>query len=89
MAHTVESLRDLTGKRVGTSRWFTITQAMIDAHADIVEDHQFIHVDPEKAARTPFGRAQFERRRAPRSPRSIGGSWQELCPLRDGLRNWR
>ncbi|MCG6903021.1 MAG: MaoC family dehydratase [Rhodobacter sp.] len=55
MAHTVESLRDLTGKRVGTSRWFTITQTMIDAHADIVEDHQFIHVDPEKAARTPFG----------------------------------
>lgn len=38
------------------SRWFTISQAMIDAFADATEDHQFIHTDPVRAAaETPFG----------------------------------
>ena len=55
MRYTVDQLHKEIGQRVGTSRWFTITQAMIDAHADIAQDHQFIHVDPEKAAETPFG----------------------------------
>ena len=41
------------GERV--SRWLTIDQARIDAFADVVEDHQFIHVDPERAAETRFG----------------------------------
>lgn len=35
--------------------WRTITQEMIDRFADATDDHQFIHVDPERAAATPFG----------------------------------
>jgi len=35
--------------------WHTVTQAQIDQFADCTLDHQFIHVDPEKAAKTPFG----------------------------------
>jgi acyl dehydratase len=44
--------------RVGTetvSDWVEVTQAMIDTFADATGDHQFIHVDPERAALTPFG----------------------------------
>ena len=55
MGHTVAQLKKMTGQHVGTSRWFPITQDMIDAHADIVQDHQFIHIDPAKAAQTLFG----------------------------------
>jgi acyl dehydratase len=44
-----------TGKEVGVSRWFDITQERINEFADVTEDWQFIHVDPEKAAKTPFG----------------------------------
>ena len=43
---------------VGTERvseWVEVTQAMIDKFADATGDHQFIHVNPEMAARTPFG----------------------------------
>jgi acyl dehydratase len=43
---------------VGTERvsdWVEVTQAMIDKFADATGDHQFIHVDPERAAQTPFG----------------------------------
>ena len=48
-------LPSLIGQEVGVSRWFEIDQARIDAFADITEDHQFIHVDPEAAGQTPFG----------------------------------
>mgnify|MGYP003576786094 FL=1 len=44
--------------RVGEERvsdWVEVTQAMIDKFADATGDHQFIHVDPAKAAMTPFG----------------------------------
>jgi acyl dehydratase len=44
--------------RIGTetvSDWVEVTQAMIDAFADATGDHQFIHIDPERAAATPFG----------------------------------
>ena len=41
------------GERV--SRWFAIDQARIDAFAAVCEDHQFIHVDPARAAETRFG----------------------------------
>ena len=44
--------------RVGTetvSDWVEVTQAMIDTFADATDDHQFIHVDPVRAAETPFG----------------------------------
>jgi len=52
---SLKGFEDHIGKEIGTSRWFTIDQSRIDAFADVTEDHQFIHIDPEKAAETPFG----------------------------------
>ncbi|MDX3883803.1 MAG: MaoC family dehydratase [Sphingomonas sp.] len=43
------------GETVGSSEWILIDQAMIDRFADATGDHQFIHVDPERAKQTPFG----------------------------------
>ena len=44
------------GEELGVSDWVMVDQARIDAFADATDDHQFIHVDPERAAReTPFG----------------------------------
>lgn len=43
------------GREVGLSRWFTVDQTRISAFADVTEDHQFLHVDPDRAAQTPFG----------------------------------
>jgi len=48
-------LPDYIGKEVGVSEWIEIQQDRIDAFAAATEDHQFIHVDPERAACTPFG----------------------------------
>jgi acyl dehydratase len=57
MATTINStnLPDYVGNTVGTSSWLTITQAQINTFGDATHDHQFIHVDPEKAKDTPFG----------------------------------
>ena len=52
---TVEELRARVGTEIGTSSWLTIDQPRIEAFADATEDRQFIHVDPEAAAQTPFG----------------------------------
>ena len=49
------SLNDYVGKETGRSDWFKIDQSRIDAFADVTIDHQFIHVDPEKARKGPFG----------------------------------
>ena len=49
------ALAGLVGTEVGVSDWITVDQARIDAFADITEDRQFIHVDPEAAKATPFG----------------------------------
>ncbi|MGB7240971.1 MAG: MaoC family dehydratase [Sulfitobacter sp.] len=43
------------GAEIGVSRWFAIDQSRIDAFAETTEDRQFIHLDPERAAMTPFG----------------------------------
>lgn len=43
------------GNEIGVSPWRTVTQSMIDMFADAIDDHQFIHVDPVRAAETPFG----------------------------------
>lgn len=43
------------GADMGTSDWFLIDQGRINAFADCTDDHQFIHVDPERAASTRFG----------------------------------
>jgi acyl dehydratase len=51
----LEDLKALVGGEIGVSRWFEISQARIDAFADITEDRQFIHVDPAAAKLTPFG----------------------------------
>jgi acyl dehydratase len=52
----IEELKSLTGQEVGASDWLEITQEMIDRFADVTGDHQWIHVDPERAKReTPFG----------------------------------
>lgn len=45
----------MVGTEIGVSDWFTITQEQINQFADCTHDHQFIHVDPEAAAKTPFG----------------------------------
>ncbi|HVY19829.1 MAG TPA: MaoC family dehydratase [Bauldia sp.] len=44
------------GEEIGVSEWIELTQLMIDQFADATMDHQFIHVDPERARDTPFGR---------------------------------
>lgn len=44
-----------TGATYPPSSWITISQDMIDAFAEVTGDHQFIHTDPERAAKTPFG----------------------------------
>ncbi len=54
----LESYTPLIGAEVGVSRWITVDQAMINAFAETTHDTQWIHVDPDRAAReTPFGGA--------------------------------
>ena len=48
-------LQSHIGEDCGTSDWFQITQQQVNDFADVTLDHQFIHVDPEKAAKSPFG----------------------------------
>jgi len=52
---TISEFTALCGQVLGHSDWLTIDQARIDAFADVTEDHQFIHVDKDKAAETPLG----------------------------------
>ncbi len=54
-AVTLDEYRDMVGTEVGVSDWILVDQARIDAFAEVTGDHQFIHVDPEKAKLTPFG----------------------------------
>ncbi|MFO3721124.1 MaoC family dehydratase [Pseudomonas sp. HLMP] len=51
----VAALSQYVGKELGRSDWLTIDQQRIDLFAEATGDFQFIHVDPEKAAQTPFG----------------------------------
>ncbi len=50
-----EKMTEMAGHKFEPSEWMTIEQDRIDTFADCTEDHQFIHVDAEKAAQTPFG----------------------------------
>jgi acyl dehydratase len=52
---TIDEIRGRTGQEIGVSSWLTIDQERISAFADATEDRQFIHVDPQAAAQTPFG----------------------------------
>lgn len=49
------ALRDAIGQAFGPSDWLTIDQARIDKFADATNDHQWIHVDTERALKGPFG----------------------------------
>ena len=46
---------DYVGRRLQAEEWTKITQQRIDQFADATDDHQFIHVDPERARQSPFG----------------------------------
>jgi acyl dehydratase len=52
---TLDEIRARIGSEIGVSDWILVDQARIDAFAEVTEDRQFIHVDPEAAALTPFG----------------------------------
>ncbi len=53
---TPHSLRDLIGREITTTEWFPLTQDRIQRFAEVVEDHQWIHVDRERAQReSPYG----------------------------------
>ena len=51
----LEELKAAEGQVLGTSDWHEVTQADVDAFADVTGDHQWIHVDVERAKETPFG----------------------------------
>lgn len=47
--------KEVEGKEQATGEWMEITQETVNQFADVTQDHQFIHVDPERAKQTPFG----------------------------------
>ena len=51
----IDELKAKVGEELGVSEWHEVTQEKIDAFADATGDHQWIHVDPERAAQSPFG----------------------------------
>ena len=51
----MSELRDLIGKELRPTDWLEVTQERIDTFADATDDHQWIHVDPARAAEGPFG----------------------------------
>jgi acyl dehydratase len=52
---SVEDFKNSAGTELGPSDWLLIDQQRINTFAEATNDHQFIHIDPEKAAATPFG----------------------------------
>lgn len=55
LANGLEELKALAGAEFGPTSWFEITQERVDTFADATNDHQWIHVDPQRAAAGPFG----------------------------------
>jgi acyl dehydratase len=58
MTHTatgLDELKALAGTDLGATDWFEVTQSRVDLFADATDDHQWIHVDPRRAAEGPFG----------------------------------
>lgn len=51
----ISDLQNLVGQELGVSEWMTITQEQVNKFADATGDHQWIHVDPERAKAGPFG----------------------------------
>jgi acyl dehydratase len=52
---TIATLAESTGQHLGYSEWTEMTQERVNQFAEVTGDHNFIHVDPERAASTPFG----------------------------------
>jgi acyl dehydratase len=53
---SLEAYQQMVGREIGVSSWHVVDQKRIDSYADVIEDHQFIHVDPERAKKeTAFG----------------------------------
>ena len=53
---SLEIYQNMVGQEIGVSSWHVVDQKRIDLYADVIEDHQFIHVDPERAKKeTAFG----------------------------------
>jgi len=48
-------LPSLVGTELGVTDWMVVDQDSVNVFADVTHDHQFIHIDPEKAKETPFG----------------------------------
>ena len=56
VVENIDELRSLVGQEIGVSEWFTITQHLVDSFAEITHDHQWIHIDAERARReSPYG----------------------------------
>src|SRR4051812_40959539 len=53
--HGIDELSALAGQELGASGWLEITQERVNQFADATGDHQWIHVDPERARQGPFG----------------------------------
>jgi acyl dehydratase len=51
----IDDIKASLGRELGPTDWLTVDQARIDGFADITEDHQWIHVDTERAAEGPYG----------------------------------
>jgi acyl dehydratase len=52
---SVADLKELVGRELGPTDWVDVPQEKIDAFAEVTGDHQWIHVDPERAAESPMG----------------------------------
>lgn len=50
-----DAMSEMVGTKLPPSEWMTVEQDRINTFADCTEDHQFIHIDPDAAAKTPFG----------------------------------
>ena len=55
--HGIEEFHQLAGQHLGWTEWHDIDQQRVNLFADATDDHQWIHVDPERAAGGPFGGA--------------------------------
>ncbi|RIK37187.1 MAG: enoyl-CoA hydratase [Chloroflexi bacterium] len=55
VVRSVAELKELVGQELGVTDWLEITQERVNMFADATGDHQYIHVDPERAAQTFFG----------------------------------
>lgn len=52
---TIDGLKECVGRQLGPTEWRVMSQEQVNQFADLTDDHNFIHVDPERAAGTQFG----------------------------------